>query len=354
MFGVLLDVSGSMRKAYSLDKLHDGGDVSVERMHAVFTTVAKIVEREVTHHERHESIFACGFGLRKPQPVGNFIQFFTHISAVLNGGGRDALVELANQHCRDYLAPLIRQHMTDIEASTLLWALRNDESLLKTLEGELPGRTLTRLFHKISSHSSEEFVMNMTLSYKHVQDIISKKFCKNLAEPIEPISVQYVSRLMTELTSSAKPSVYDYIQELVDFMEPYIYGDTPMCDAMKEALRIFKQVGADTTKVLFILSDGKSTDGDPRPMAQELRALGRIVTCYLTSDDVPNPKCLFDRYPIASWKLKLRRKCQHVKPTRQYRISLMQGGSCLHRVKAHSGTLNANTGHVIEVVGSLS
>ena len=56
MFGVLLDVSGSMRNAYALDddELHRD-DVSVERTHAVFTTIAKIVEREVTHHDRHES-----------------------------------------------------------------------------------------------------------------------------------------------------------------------------------------------------------------------------------------------------------------------------------------------------------
>ena len=76
MFGVLLDVSASMRNAYALDKLHDGDDVSVERTHAVFTTVAKIVEREVTHHKREESIFACAFGLREPAPVCNLIDLF--------------------------------------------------------------------------------------------------------------------------------------------------------------------------------------------------------------------------------------------------------------------------------------
>ena len=60
MFGVLLDVSGSMRSAYSLDTSHDA---SVERTHAIFTSVANIAQQEVTRHERQEKIFVSAFGL---------------------------------------------------------------------------------------------------------------------------------------------------------------------------------------------------------------------------------------------------------------------------------------------------
>ena len=96
--------------------------------------------------------------------------------------------------------------------------------------------------------------------------------------------------------SATEPNkLHDDIQKLVDEIAPYIYGETPMCMAMEEALRIFKQVDAGTTKVLFILSDGQSTDGDPLPIARELRALGvYIVTCYLTSRHIDSPKCMLD------------------------------------------------------------
>ena len=61
MFGVLLDVSGSMTNAYSLDTSHDA---SVERTHAIFTSVSNIAKQEVARHERRERIFVSAFGLR--------------------------------------------------------------------------------------------------------------------------------------------------------------------------------------------------------------------------------------------------------------------------------------------------
>ena len=60
MFGVLLDVSGSMESAYSLDTSHDA---SVERTHAIFTSVSNIAKQEVARHERQEKIFVSAFGL---------------------------------------------------------------------------------------------------------------------------------------------------------------------------------------------------------------------------------------------------------------------------------------------------
>ena len=63
MFAVLLDVSDSMREAYSRNRSHD---TSVRRTHAVLTTTAEIVKQEVTRHNRDDSIFTCVFGLSKP------------------------------------------------------------------------------------------------------------------------------------------------------------------------------------------------------------------------------------------------------------------------------------------------
>lgn len=60
MFGVLVDVSGSMKSAYALDKSHH---VNTERTHAIFTSIMNIVKKEVDRHERQELIFASAFGL---------------------------------------------------------------------------------------------------------------------------------------------------------------------------------------------------------------------------------------------------------------------------------------------------
>ena len=46
-----------------------------------------------------------------------------------------------------------------------------------------------------------------------------------------------------------------------------------MCKAMSDALNVFRRAQA-KKNVLFILSDGKSGDGNPRDVAQELNRLG--------------------------------------------------------------------------------
>ena len=53
---------------------------------------------------------------------------------------------------------------------------------------------------------------------------------------------------------------------------------------------------------MFILSDGDSTDGDPRPISEELhRSNITIVTCFLTSDEIGNPRQLLYE-PDPNWR----------------------------------------------------
>ena len=60
--GVLVDVSGSMRKAFSLDRTVSG---SVERTHTIITTLSGIVKKEtVAHDRRHDCVFVSAFGLK--------------------------------------------------------------------------------------------------------------------------------------------------------------------------------------------------------------------------------------------------------------------------------------------------
>jgi hypothetical protein len=78
-----------------------------------------------------------------------------------------------------------------------------------------------------------------------------------------------------------------------------------MCQALADAESVFRvgqdeEFGADSetnaeAKVLFILSDGLATDGDPRPIAKQLHSMGiTIATCFLTSGRIDNPRRLFD------------------------------------------------------------
>lgn len=62
MFGVLVDVSGSMRSALSVDESHRPG-ADVERTRAILTSTLNIVKQEVAHHQRQDSVFVSAFGL---------------------------------------------------------------------------------------------------------------------------------------------------------------------------------------------------------------------------------------------------------------------------------------------------
>ena len=51
-----------------------------------------------------------------------------------------------------------------------------------------------------------------------------------------------------------------------------------------------------TTSILFIFSDGVPTDGDPLPIAEELKDSGvYIVSCFLTNQNITRPRKLFQK-----------------------------------------------------------
>ena len=65
-----------------------------------------------------------------------------------------------------------------------------------------------------------------------------------------------------------------------------------MAEALRHAKEIF-DVAKEDQKILFILSDGSSGDGDPFPITKELRKSGvTIIGCFLTSNHIDHPKSL--------------------------------------------------------------
>ena len=303
MFAVLLDVSGSMQQAYERDRSHD---TSLRRTHAVLTTTAEIVKQEVTHHKRRDYIFTCAFGLRKPTATCDLIPLLEALGESRQGAPYDALVELAREARAPHAERWIREHLTELEAALLNHQLRLDRSLIRGLIERLPSPTTSAVTGFASNlfgsayERAESQVVHRSEAYSYAQDIVAR----GIARP-SPKSVQYVSKLMDDLLKKRKPqqsddSTLDRMQELIDAIEPHIYGGTPMCKAMQDALSIFRSKQGelddqDASKVLFILSDGESSDGDPLPIAKELKALGvSIVTCYLTANHIEKPKRLLD------------------------------------------------------------
>ena len=84
------------------------------------------------------------------------------------------------------------------------------------------------------------------------------------------------------------------VDELLETIEPLIYGETPLMKAMHHSLGLFSYREFNNhQKLLFILSDGMPTDGNQPPL-QNLSDLGvTIVSCFITNQKLSNPRHLY-------------------------------------------------------------
>lgn len=298
MIGILLDVSGSMEAAYSLDR---STDASVERTHAILTSIMNIVRREVDHYNRRESVFACAFGLSKYSDTCDLITLLEDFEDPSDQ--KKKLIDLADQHNAPHAEHWIENHLTETESRFLFNALRSDyKKQIPKLIDLLPRPTATRATTAIQSvfligdlwKAGEDYLTDRSEAYKFAQELIGRR----MRQELRPRPVKVVCHLMDKLLQSRKSSsdVHDRIEELLKPIKPYIYGGTPMCRALNDAEKIFKRAtgtGTESQNVLFLLSDGYASDGNPHSISTQLQGLNvKIATCFLTSDDIENPKRL--------------------------------------------------------------
>ena len=84
------------------------------------------------------------------------------------------------------------------------------------------------------------------------------------------------------------------VDELLETIEPLIYGLTPLMQAMHHSVNLFScKEFTNHRKLLFILSDGMPTDGNDPPL-QKLSDLGvTIVSCFITNQKLSDPRHMY-------------------------------------------------------------
>ena len=320
LFGVLLDVSGSMRSAYAVDSSRDA---SVERTHAIFTTIVQIVKREVVRHDREEKIFASAFGISQESTDCCDLLHLLDLLRNSPDDGYRALIDLAkSEGVADRMEPWlddIKENLSSVDARLLYAIMKPNSSMIRELSRLIPSRIaqagldayeggakVIDFFAKIGTfgavepdlaakaHKNRKETVTDSEAYKLAQKYIAE----NLKRPLEPKQIQYVSEMLDDVFSVGHgydDSVHARIQKFIEIIKPYIFGYTPMCKALKEAFAVFKEK-KDAKNCLLFRMDHQQTDGDPLPTAEKLRSMGVITaTCYLTSSPIPNPKKLYDK-----------------------------------------------------------
>ncbi len=337
MFGVLVDVSGSMRSAYAVD---ESRDATVSRSHAIFTTILNIVKKECNWEDE---IFAGAFGLALGSvttcDLFGLLKKATNVPEELQGlkPGVEAMVQIAEEEGYGGTVDWIRKELSEEMAKDLFRLICIKPSIKRDLLEKLPSN-VTAIVAQVS-HNVEKGAVSGVVSafnfltgadvgvstyykkreqnrvrnseaFRCAEDLVSRKsevmeeVVSDIQTPI-PQSAPRVVELFQELNldeddpcRGSSDSVRKNIDETLDYIEPYIYGGTPMVKAMRDALGVFqnfKRATPSKQMALLILTDGQSSDGNPKVLADQIKQLGvTIVTCFLTDQHLDDPYRCYD------------------------------------------------------------
>ena len=133
---------------------------------------------------------------------------------------------------------------------------------------------------------------------KDVREVIEKAKKFFVLEPVSRkavISAQDASHILHGYTDKEELTD-ERIDALMDIVESFIYGGTPMIQAMNDASTLFSYPNyGHKEKLLFILSDGMPTDGHDPPTSKLAQLDVKIFSCFITDQDVNEPKRLYSK-----------------------------------------------------------
>lgn len=328
--GVLVDVSGSMEQSLQLDIKPT--NQSLTRAESIFNTIIKIAETEVTQNEE-QKIFVIAFGLQNVK-TADLLTLLEHFSMPNNNSshnyanGYESLIQLLERNGAPHAKNYIKKYLKESEARFLndYYSRHNDE--LAVLVKNLPSACKDYMPSLIVSRVSDMDFLGIT---EYIEKNKAREHADKAILQAEG-AIRKASRLQAEHAFreasrpktrtlkaavdllhrvSGKPSCSslsadkslsaEQLKNLIDFIKPHIYGDTPMCKALEIALDMFKGSSHDH-KVLFLLTDGQATDGDPVRFITKIdNEKIRVFVCLISSDNILNPRQLYYE-PDPNWE----------------------------------------------------
>jgi hypothetical protein len=332
LIGCLLDVSGSMRNAFGPRSITEG---AVDRLHAVFGAALQIAEAERRQDSRSR-MFVAAFGLEGDCPLVVDLCGIAEILLAEHGNGpsgHDLLVGLANRQNLEHIADFIEERLTETEARVVYECLQRHPEQIDKFINAIPSPTILKAIRRSSiatdSRSSiasqQSRYVTLLKSYTgmnkagelvdHKIDTskalkLARDICTDWLQGYEAIRAYPVDQVVDILGrvyqqfKQTEPGcdVSAEARNVVNTLQRYIFGATPMRAALKRALAVFKDCLPAKRRMLVLISDGASTDGDPQPLARDLRNSGVILaTVYLTNDENIAGKRLYDQ-ALPDWK----------------------------------------------------
>ncbi|GAD99608.1 hypothetical protein NECHADRAFT_97479 [Paecilomyces variotii No. 5] len=317
VIGFLIDVSGSMCKPLEPG---EGDNRAPERLQAVISEALEIAQKEC-HHNPNTLMFVGAFGARYSRTVDLCSLVNRFITTEHDGDtGRSLLIDLANKHNQGHIAEYIQTKFTDADALILYLHLRQDPDSMVEFINAIPRPDQVRDFQDRTrayranfrwaagpfgglADSVSDFCEDTAIENSNAIRLASRfntKWWEGVSGFVErPVAevVDLLKRLKEktptkDTNGSEKPGVH----VLPDTLRQYIYGDTPMKHALQQSQEVFQAHPDACQRVLILVSDGMSTDGDPCHLAMELRRANvTMATIYLTDNQSVPRRRLYDR-----------------------------------------------------------
>ena len=340
LIGILLDVSGSMRRSIGEGTDEEGGPWA----RSIFEVIDNLIKYDVSSKNH---VFAIGFGASRGEKVFDIIGTLKQIpnqdTAVQAPATPDHINEIFDileragaRSVRKWAAvEVVSEALTDNLADVFLKKFKSDQPFLKVFvekclppacrdwpehsrepehSGEPePRRIITPsdLLWELTVRAANSAYASLATTFKtatvaDVKEVVEKAKAYLLKKVgVDSIfNVQDASDVVHGCVGEKKLTK-ERSQELLHSVKPYIYGYTPLYQSIEKAIELFETKATkfrNHKKLLFILSDGYPSDEDVSDPARKDRALSKltaagvtVVSCFITDSTQIEPKRLFSK-----------------------------------------------------------
>ncbi|KAL6399368.1 hypothetical protein AUP68_17914 [Ilyonectria robusta] len=340
--GCLLDVSASMREALEAGR---SDERAIERLGAVLRAALKLAQAE-QRHDPNALIFVGVFGLDTDNGCPPVADLCGAADALLGNpgdrrSGHNLLIARANKKKRSHITKYIQEKLTDDEARIVDAHLERHPKQVEEFLDAIPPEKTVRKARRATQVAGAVVVgvaaavftggvgtvaalgaigggvVGNEVADVNEENAVEKSEALHLARRIcaewmqdfttfVPRPVDDVVRLLKRLQKRSEADVGGEKGKtgdstLLDTLRRYMYGCTPMRDALSRSLMVFNEHLGAEHRVLVVMSDGLSTDGDPLPLARDLqRAKVSMATVCLTSDKTVACRRLYYQ-PAEDW-----------------------------------------------------
>ena len=329
--GILLDVSGSMRRNIGKGTDEKGGPWA----RSIFEVIDNLIKYDISS-DNH--VFAIGFGADCDEEIFDIIgtleqipnqdtdvqvpvtaDHINEIFDILEGAGARSIRKWA-------AVRVVSKALTDNLAVVFLNKFQSDQSFLTAFvekclpsacrdwpehSGEPEQQTITpsdELWNRTVRAANSAYATLATTFRKatvaDVKEVVekAKAYLLKKVDVDSIFSVKDASKVVHGCVD-AKNLTNERSRELLKRVEPYIYGGTPFYKSIEKAIKLFQASSFSShKKLLFILSDGEPADGkttDRVRIDQVVHELTKadvtVVSCFVTDSSQIDPKRLFSK-----------------------------------------------------------